>query len=138
MVRIEVQAGELLGNRGLRHGLCRRHGDGRHVAAGEQLRGAAREDTRRRASNRFIHIRQFPGPKSKIVIRPNVDTLYSPAWLDLKAEPVVLSVPAMDRNRTPAISDRDELRFNDGGSLDLCIPGGVAGQAQGGQLAARG
>jgi hypothetical protein len=47
--------------------------------------------------NQFIHIRQFPDPKLKIVIRPNVDTLYSPAWLDLKAEPVVLSVPATDR-----------------------------------------
>ncbi|MBX9591866.1 MAG: DUF1254 domain-containing protein [Hyphomonadaceae bacterium] len=47
--------------------------------------------------NRFIHIRQFPAPDFKIVIRPNVDTLYSPAWLDLKAEPVVLSVPATNR-----------------------------------------
>jgi len=47
--------------------------------------------------NQFIHIREFPDPKFKIVIRPNADTLYSSAWLDLKAEPVVLSVPATDR-----------------------------------------
>lgn len=48
-------------------------------------------------ANRFIHIREFPDPKFKIVVRPNADTLYSSAWLDLKAEPVVLSVPATDR-----------------------------------------
>lgn len=47
--------------------------------------------------NRFIHIREFPDPNFKTVIRPNADTLYSSAWLDLKAEPVVLSVPATDR-----------------------------------------
>jgi hypothetical protein len=47
--------------------------------------------------NQFIHLREFPDPKFKIVIRPNADTLYSSAWLDLKAEPVVLSVPATDR-----------------------------------------
>ena len=47
--------------------------------------------------NRFMHLREFPDPKFKIVIRPNADTLYSSAWLDLKPEPVVLSVPATDR-----------------------------------------
>lgn len=47
--------------------------------------------------NRFIHLKEFPDPKFKIVIRPNVDTLYSNAWLDLAAEPMVLSVPATDR-----------------------------------------
>ena len=47
--------------------------------------------------NRFIHLREFPDPKFKTVIRANVDTLYSSAWLDLKAEPVVLSVPAVER-----------------------------------------
>jgi hypothetical protein len=47
--------------------------------------------------NQFIHLREFPDPKFKIVIRPNADTLYSSAWLDLKAEPVILSVPATDR-----------------------------------------
>jgi hypothetical protein len=47
--------------------------------------------------NRFINLRAFPDPKFKIVVRPNADTLYSSAWLDLKAEPIVLSVPATDR-----------------------------------------
>lgn len=47
--------------------------------------------------NRFNHARAFPNPADKIVIRENVDTLYSAATLDLKAEPMVLSVPATDR-----------------------------------------
>lgn len=47
--------------------------------------------------NRFNHARAFPNPDDKIVIRENVDTLYSAATLDLKAEPIVLSVPATDR-----------------------------------------
>ena len=47
--------------------------------------------------NRFVNLKEFPDPQSKIVIRPNADTLYSSAWLDLKAEPIVLSVPAVDR-----------------------------------------
>lgn len=48
-------------------------------------------------ANQFHHARAFPNPDSKIVIRTNVDTLYSAAVLDLKAEPMVLSVPASDR-----------------------------------------
>lgn len=47
--------------------------------------------------NQFNHARAFPNPDDKIVIRENVDTLYSAATLDLKAEPVVLTVPATDR-----------------------------------------
>lgn len=47
--------------------------------------------------NRFNHALAFPGADFKAVIRPNVDTLYSSAWLDLGAEPMVLSVPAADR-----------------------------------------
>lgn len=47
--------------------------------------------------NQFHHARAFPDPAHKIVIRENVDTLYSAAVLDLKAGPMVLSVPATDR-----------------------------------------
>lgn len=47
--------------------------------------------------NRFNHARAFPNPDDKIVIRENVDTLYSAATLDLKDGPLVLSVPATDR-----------------------------------------
>ena len=33
------------------------------------------------------------GPDYTLIVRPNYDTLYSGVWLDLRAEPMVLSVP---------------------------------------------
>jgi hypothetical protein len=42
--------------------------------------------------NRFTHVRQFPDDRFHQVIRPNADTLYSSAWLDLLREPVLLHV----------------------------------------------
>jgi hypothetical protein len=47
--------------------------------------------------NQFSHAREFTPADWKVVVRPNVDTLYSPATLDLGAEPIVLSLPATDR-----------------------------------------
>lgn len=47
--------------------------------------------------NQFTHGRAFMPADYRRVVRPNVDTLYSTAALDLGAEPVVLSVPASDR-----------------------------------------
>ncbi|MEP5566511.1 MAG: DUF1254 domain-containing protein [Halioglobus sp.] len=41
----------------------------------------------------FNHGRVFPDHTFRNVVRPNNDTLYSIAWLDLKDHPVVLSVP---------------------------------------------
>lgn len=43
--------------------------------------------------NQFAHLRTFPDASFKAVVRANVDTLYSAAWLDLSTEPIVLSVP---------------------------------------------
>ena len=43
--------------------------------------------------NQFAHVRAFPSADFKAVVRANVDTLYSSAFLDLSREPVVLSVP---------------------------------------------
>ncbi|MEO1039316.1 MAG: DUF1254 domain-containing protein [Pseudomonadota bacterium] len=45
--------------------------------------------------NTLAHIRALPSPATTNVIRPNVDTLYSIAWLDLAAGPVELDLPAM-------------------------------------------
>ncbi|MFG2525846.1 DUF1254 domain-containing protein [Streptomyces sp. NPDC048527] len=47
--------------------------------------------------NQFSHAREFPSTDYKVVVRPNLDTLYSAANLDLAPEPVVLSLPATDR-----------------------------------------
>ncbi|MCC6795699.1 MAG: DUF1254 domain-containing protein [Candidatus Hydrogenedentes bacterium] len=46
--------------------------------------------------NQFNHMRIFPKPGFEAVIRPNFDTLYSSAWLDLTREPVVVSTPDTD------------------------------------------
>ncbi|MCA9802161.1 MAG: DUF1254 domain-containing protein [Cyanobacteria bacterium HKST-UBA02] len=43
--------------------------------------------------NEFHHFRTFPDANFKEVIRPNFDTLYSIAWLDVTREPVVVNVP---------------------------------------------
>jgi hypothetical protein len=43
--------------------------------------------------NQFAHLPAFPAASFKQVVRANVDTLYSSAFLDLTKEPIVLSVP---------------------------------------------
>lgn len=43
--------------------------------------------------NRFSHMRAFPTADFRAVVRPNFDTLYSSAWLDLTAGPVKLTAP---------------------------------------------
>ncbi len=43
--------------------------------------------------NTFVHIRAFPDADFKMVVRPNFDTLYSSAFVDLTAEPVIMSAP---------------------------------------------
>jgi len=43
--------------------------------------------------NQFVHLRVFPTAAFKDVVRANVDTLYSSAFLDLATEPLVLSIP---------------------------------------------
>jgi len=43
--------------------------------------------------NAFNHMFQYPPLDFEAVVRPNFDTLYSSAWLDLTRGPVVVSVP---------------------------------------------
>src|ERR1700757_1453459 len=43
--------------------------------------------------NSFCHFRAFPTADFRVVVRPNFDTLYSSAWLDLTHGPVIVSAP---------------------------------------------
>ncbi|UVE16054.1 DUF1254 domain-containing protein [Pseudomonas sp. LS44] len=48
---------------------------------------------------KFRHYSELFTPKNRDIVTPNNDTPYSWAWLDLRAEPWVLSVPAVDDKR---------------------------------------
>jgi len=43
--------------------------------------------------NMFVSVPAYPAADMKLVVRPNFDTLYSLAWLDLTKEPMIVSVP---------------------------------------------
>lgn len=46
--------------------------------------------------NMFVNVPTYPTAAMKTVVRPNFDTLYSAAWLDLTKEPMVVSMPSTD------------------------------------------
>ena len=48
------------------------------------------------------------------IVTPNSDTPYSMAWLDLRAEPMVLTVPAVDKKRYYSVMLNDGNTFNYG------------------------
>jgi len=54
-----------------------------------------RADETRAPINQFVHYRKFVDASNRSIVGFNVDNLYSFAWLDLQAEPLVLAVPAM-------------------------------------------
>jgi hypothetical protein len=52
--------------------------------------------------------------KDTAIITPNSDTPYSLLWLDLRAEPIVLSVPAVEKSRYYAVMLCDGNTYNYG------------------------
>ena len=52
--------------------------------------------------------------KDTAIVTPNSDTPYSSVWLDLRAEPFVLSVPAVDKDRYYSVMLCDGNTFNYG------------------------
>jgi hypothetical protein len=59
----------------------------------EHLTAVPRPTNRQAPVNQFAHSPGFPDHTFESVVSPNVDALYSTAWLDLSEEPVILSVP---------------------------------------------
>ena len=80
----------------------------------------------------FTHVRTFPDAKFREVVRPNFDTLYSLAWVDVSEEPVILSVPEVkDRFYMLPMYDMWTDTFavvgtysngNQAGNFALCMP----------------
>ncbi|MBX7245281.1 MAG: DUF1254 domain-containing protein, partial [Candidatus Sumerlaeaceae bacterium] len=52
--------------------------------------------------------------KDTAVVTPNSDTPYSMLWMDLRAEPMVISVPAVEKERYYAVQLCDGNTFNYG------------------------
>lgn len=50
-------------------------------------------------SNLLLHETALPAPPERNVVRVDVDALFSSAWLDLRAEPVLFEVPRMPDRR---------------------------------------
>ncbi|WP_296493470.1 DUF1254 domain-containing protein [Rhodoferax sp.] len=69
--------------------------------------------------NQLHHEARVLTPKDTVIVTPNSDTPYSMSWLDLRAEPVVISVPAVDPKRYYSVQLVDGNTFNYGifGSL---------------------
>jgi hypothetical protein len=59
----------------------------------KQLTNVAKAEGISAPMNMFANIPAFPTADMKVVVRPNFDTLYSSAWLDLTKEPMIVSVP---------------------------------------------
>src|SRR5271170_5467893 len=58
-----------------------------------QLTNVAKTDGIHAPMNTFANLAAFPAADMRVVVRPNFDTLYSSAWLDLTKEPIIVSVP---------------------------------------------
>jgi len=67
--------------------------------------------------NTFNHFREFPNSNFTDIVRVNLDTLYSTAYLNLSKEPLVLKVPPItDRYYTLQFIDAYSNNFNYVGS----------------------
>jgi len=64
--------------------------------------------------NKLHNTHRVATPEDTAVITPNSDTPYSTCWLDLRAEPMVISVPAVDKRRYYAVQMIDGNTYNYG------------------------
>ncbi|WP_088888891.1 DUF1254 domain-containing protein [Leptolyngbya ohadii] len=61
--------------------------------------------------NHISHARTIAGPDNRAIVSPNVDTPYSYAWLDLRTEPIVLSLPAFEETRYVSLQLIDSYTY---------------------------
>ncbi|MBW8787752.1 MAG: DUF1254 domain-containing protein [Rhizobium leguminosarum] len=64
--------------------------------------------------NEINNMHHVATPADTAVITPNSDTPYSVLWLDLRAEPMVISVPAIERQRYYSVMLVDGNTYNYG------------------------
>lgn len=64
--------------------------------------------------NQLNNQRNVATYKDTAIVTPNSDTPYSMAWLDLRAEPMVISVPAVEKKRYYAVQLIDGNTYNYG------------------------
>ncbi len=57
--------------------------------------------------NTIAHNRQIPTPQDRAIVAPNCDTPYSYVWLDLRAEPIVLTIPRFAEKRYVSLQLND-------------------------------
>ncbi|MBY5810477.1 DUF1254 domain-containing protein [Rhizobium leguminosarum] len=64
--------------------------------------------------NEINNMHQVASPADTAIITPNSDTPYSILWLDLRAEPIVISVPTVEKERYYSVQLIDGNTYNFG------------------------
>ena len=64
--------------------------------------------------NKLYNMRRVTTPADTAIVTPNSDTPYSIGFMDLRAEPVVISVPAIEKSRYYSVQLCDGNTFNYG------------------------
>jgi hypothetical protein len=64
--------------------------------------------------NKLYNMRRVATPEDTAIVTPNSDTPYSLGFMDLRAEPVVISVPAIEKSRYYSVQLCDGNTFNYG------------------------
>jgi len=59
----------------------------------KQLTNVERPEGIHAPMNTFVSLAEYPAADMRVVVRPNFDTLYSSAFLDLTTEPMIVSAP---------------------------------------------
>jgi hypothetical protein len=83
--------------------------------------------------NTLSNSKNVATPEDKFVVTPNSDTPYSYVWMDLRAEPIVITMPKIEKNRyyTGQLVDLYTFNFaylgtrsygNDGGNFVIAGP----------------